>query len=377
MTSLSEPPASYDSSANSGHLAHFFWRLRDVRRLRHDSERIDPDQTLEPSAQNPDLFRLSVTATGLSRRWVFVQSTGFRSFAFKAAPRNRQGQVRRTARPSWLAPSAIAGRFKHAGMVRLAGAPSSWNAVAFSIWNSSNRSSLHRGSYRWLQPSFMDPALIQPQSGMSAHSPTMSTRLPCANLPIEKHFWKTICLSLHARLAQPNAIAIRIPGAIIVIETDVLLPRRASGTVISATLLLIMGEVLRVRMLLKLDDGLGEARASAVRQLQAIAADLRITPDHLHDVTSQAARTSPLVIIDDRSIFEGQRALSPTDKRIAQVGFDCGFADAAHFSRFFGARARVSPRAVRHLARASKSVCRVQRRACRSHGSQEPCPAPL
>ena len=115
-----------------------------------------------------------------------------------------------------------------------------------------------------------------------------------------------------------------------------LLPRRASGTVISATLLLIRGEVLRVRMLLKLDDGLGEARASAVRQLQAIAADLRITQDHLHDVTSQAARTSPLVIIDDRSIFEGQPALSPTDKRIAQVSFDCGFADAAHFSRFFG-----------------------------------------
>ncbi len=179
---------------------------------------------------------------------------------------------------------------------------------------------------------------------------------------------ETVSVPSHARLPEPNEIGINVTEAIIGIETELLLPRTAIGTAISAKLLLLIVALLRVRTLLRLDDGMGEARASEFRRfraivervfrqqrsISAIAAELGITPDKLHNITRQAVGKSPLDIIHDRIILECKRELSYTDRRIAEIGFDCGFADAAHFSRFFSARTGLSPRSFRQLARAPK-----------------------
>lgn len=180
---------------------------------------------------------------------------------------------------------------------------------------------------------------------------------------------ETVSVPMHAPIPEADEIGISVTEAMIGIEKELLLPRTAIGTAISSKLLLIIIALLRVRMLLRLDDGLGEARASEFRRfraivervfrqqrsIRAIAAELGITPDKLHTVTSQAVGKSPLDIIHERVILECKRELIYTDKRIAEIGFDCGFADAAHFSRFFSARVGVSPRAFRQSARASNA----------------------
>lgn len=180
---------------------------------------------------------------------------------------------------------------------------------------------------------------------------------------------ETVSVPIHARIPDANEIGIDVAEAMIGIEKELLLPRTAIGTAISAKLLLLIIALLRVRTLLRLDDGMGEARASEFRRfraiverifrqhrsISAIAAELGITPDKLHNITRQAVGKSPLDIIHDRIILECKRELSYTDRRIAEIGFDCGFADAAHFSRFFSARTGLSPRAFRQRTRASTS----------------------
>lgn len=180
---------------------------------------------------------------------------------------------------------------------------------------------------------------------------------------------ETVSVPIHSRMPDAHEIGIEVADAMIGLERELELPRTAIGTAITAKLLLIIVALLRVRMLLRLDDGLGAARASEFRRFRAIvervfrqqrkigaiAAELGITPDKLHHVTRQAVGKSPLEIIHDRIILECKRELSYTDKRIAAIGFDCGFSDAAHFSRFFSARTGLSPRAFRQLARGSGS----------------------
>ncbi|CAN1568655.1 HpaA, 4-hydroxyphenylacetate catabolism regulatory protein HpaA [Rhabdaerophilaceae bacterium] len=176
-----------------------------------------------------------------------------------------------------------------------------------------------------------------------------------------------VSVPFHARVPDIDEIGVGVTEAIIGIENELLLPRSAIGTAIAAKLLLIIVALLRARTLLRLDDGLGKARASEFRRFRAIvesdfrqqrsirsiAAELGITSDKLHNVTTQAVGKPPLEIIHDRIILECKRELAYTDKRIAVIGFDCGFADAAHFSRFFSDRVGVSPRGFRRLARAS------------------------
>ena len=178
---------------------------------------------------------------------------------------------------------------------------------------------------------------------------------------------ETVSVPIHARMPDASEIGIDVAEAMSGIEQELLLPRTAIGTAISVKLLLIIVALLRVRTLLRLDDGLGAARASEFRRFRAIvervfrqqrsigaiAAELGVTPDKLHNVTQQAVGKSPLEIIHDRIILESKRELSYTDKRIAEIGFDCGFSDAAHFSRFFRDRTGMPPRAFRQMARAA------------------------
>jgi AraC family transcriptional regulator, transcriptional activator of pobA len=227
------------------------------------------------------------------------------------------------------------------------------------------QSTFHAPWFLWLPSAVVHGFRFDP--GTVGHVLTVSDDVVAATLRQSadvEALSETVSVPIHARIPDADEIGIDVSEAMNGIEKELMLPRTAIGTVIAAQLLLIIVALLRVRILLRLDEGLGAARASEFRRFRAmvervfrqqrsigaIAAELGITPDKLHTVTRQAVGKSPLDIIHDRIILECKRELSYTDKRIAQIGFDCGFADAAHFSRFFSARTGVSPRAFRQGA---------------------------
>ena len=158
-----------------------------------------------------------------------------------------------------------------------------------------------------------------------------------------------------------DEIGVDVAAVMHAIEREHAMPRSGTNTALTATVMLLFVALLRTSTQRRLDRHLGETQASEFRRFRAfvernfrrqhavaeVARELGITPQRLHAVTYRAVGKGPLAVLHERIMLECKRELMFTDKRIAEIAFDCGFEDPAHFSRFFSQRAGLSPRAYR------------------------------
>lgn len=84
-------------------------------------------------------------------------------------------------------------------------------------------------------------------------------------------------------------------------------------------------------------------------QIADYAAALGVSPTHLGRVVRQATGHSANRLIADRVLREARRMLIFTNLPVAQIGYQLGFADPAHFSRVFRRGAGMPPSAFRTM----------------------------
>jgi AraC family transcriptional regulator, transcriptional activator of pobA len=149
----------------------------------------------------------------------------------------------------------------------------------------------------------------------------------------------------------------------------------------------IQGEMLRVllkRLIIKLTrlvkvqslvGGLSSADLDSVRQFNLLVennyktmhqvqdyANLMFkSPKTLSNLFAKHSERSPVQVIADRIFMESKRLILYTDKSTGDIGFELGFEEPAHFSRFFRKMAGQSPRVFRQAMKkgAEKSERRV------------------
>lgn len=138
----------------------------------------------------------------------------------------------------------------------------------------------------------------------------------------------------------------------------------AASAVAAFTKLLVVG-VLRTRAARSITEPAALARADLHRRFRRLveaylregwpvarfAASLGVSPDRLHAACTEAVRRSPQGILHDRLMLEAKRSLIYTTLPVSKIAFDLGFNDPAYFSRFFAARAGLSPAAFRRTSR--------------------------
>lgn len=71
------------------------------------------------------------------------------------------------------------------------------------------------------------------------------------------------------------------------------------------------------------------------RDLADYARDLGVTTNHLHDVVREVTGQSAGQILRERRLLDAKRLLSHTDLSVSEIGYQLGFRDPSHFSRFF------------------------------------------
>jgi len=70
-------------------------------------------------------------------------------------------------------------------------------------------------------------------------------------------------------------------------------------------------------------------------QVNEYADTLNVTPNYLNEVIKSAINISPKDFIQNRIILEAKRMVIFTEKSGKEIGFDLGFEDPSHFSKFF------------------------------------------
>ena len=82
-------------------------------------------------------------------------------------------------------------------------------------------------------------------------------------------------------------------------------------------------------------------------QVADYAALMHKSPKTLSNLFNKLADKTPLQFIRERIALEAKRLLMYTDKSVSEIGYDLGFRESSHFSRFFKSVAGISPSAVR------------------------------
>ncbi|OAS25280.1 helix-turn-helix domain-containing protein [Methylobacterium platani] len=163
------------------------------------------------------------------------------------------------------------------------------------------------------------------------------------------------------RPGSPEEIDLDLTGlaAALMREAAGALPGAASAA--AALVKLLVVGVLRSRAARSITEPAALARADLHRRFRRLveahlregwpvarfAAALGVSPDRLHAACTEAVRRSPQGILHDRLMLEARRSLLYTTLPVSKIAFDLGFNDPAYFSRFFAARAGMSPAAFR------------------------------
>ncbi len=87
-------------------------------------------------------------------------------------------------------------------------------------------------------------------------------------------------------------------------------------------------------------------------QVSDYAKMLYKSPKTLSNMFSEAGHKTPLQMIHHRITLEAKRQLTKTDKLSKEIGFELGFEEPAHFSRFFKKETELSPSQYRKQAEA-------------------------
>jgi len=82
-------------------------------------------------------------------------------------------------------------------------------------------------------------------------------------------------------------------------------------------------------------------------QVQDYALILNKSPKTLSNLFSKYKSDSPLKLIQERIALEGKRLIRYSDKSAAEIGYELGFEEPAHFSRFFKKLVGESPSSFR------------------------------
>ncbi len=90
-----------------------------------------------------------------------------------------------------------------------------------------------------------------------------------------------------------------------------------------------------------------ENNYKTMHQVQDYASLMFKSPKTLSNLFAKHSERSPVQVIADRIFLEAKRLILYTDKSTAEIGFDLGFGEPAHFSRFFRKMAGKSPTAFR------------------------------
>lgn len=83
------------------------------------------------------------------------------------------------------------------------------------------------------------------------------------------------------------------------------------------------------------------------RPLAEYARDLAVSPTHLNRIVHQVTGQSASHLVNERMLREARRMLLYTSLSAAQIAYDLGFSDPAHFSRVFTKGTGMPPRAFR------------------------------
>lgn len=70
-------------------------------------------------------------------------------------------------------------------------------------------------------------------------------------------------------------------------------------------------------------------------QVKDYADALNVTPNYLNEVIKSSVHISAKDFIQDRLILEAKRMAIFSEKSSKEIGFELGFEDPSHFSKFF------------------------------------------
>lgn len=90
------------------------------------------------------------------------------------------------------------------------------------------------------------------------------------------------------------------------------------------------------------------------RPLADYARDLAISPTHLNRITHQSAGQAASQLINERMLREARRMLIYTNLTAAQIAYELGFSDPAHFSRVFAKGTGMPPKLFRQKVAEAK-----------------------
>ncbi|MGX7708524.1 helix-turn-helix domain-containing protein [Methylobacterium sp. Gmos1] len=167
------------------------------------------------------------------------------------------------------------------------------------------------------------------------------------------------------RLGSPEEIDLDLAGLVETLGREAAGALPGAASAVAALVKLLVVGVLRTRAARAITEPAALARADLHRRFRRLveahlregwpvarfAAALGVSPDRLHAACTEAVRRSPQAILHDRLMLEAKRSLIYTTLPVSKIAFDLGFNDPAYFSRFFSARAALSPAAFRRASR--------------------------
>ncbi len=82
-------------------------------------------------------------------------------------------------------------------------------------------------------------------------------------------------------------------------------------------------------------------------RIRDIAAELRITPNHLNKLFRRYLGTSPQLYLQNRRLLHAESLLKNSLRRIQEIAFESGFSDPNYFSRCFKEKNGITPKQFR------------------------------